>query len=89
MTRLWAFIGQEGNRQVLGWLGGGAIVVIGGLWVGYTHFFPDTKPAGGRGPSVSATTGGVAIGGDVSGSNITVVTKGAANGAANALRKGE
>ena len=38
MARLWAFIGQEGNRQVLGWLGGGAIVVIGGLWAGYTHF---------------------------------------------------
>jgi len=71
MGRLWEFLKQERNRQVLGWLGGGLVVVATGAWAAFVYFVPAPKP------SVEASCGGVAIGGSVSGTNIT--TGGAPN----------
>jgi hypothetical protein len=65
MGRLWKFLKKERNRQVLGWLGGGLVVVATGAWAAFVYFVPAPKP------SVEASCGGIAIGGNVSGTVIT------------------
>ena len=103
MSTLWAFLSDPANREVLGWIGGGLVVVCGGLWTVFTFFRkPATAPGGGggtrittnglsgwplvmlvgalagalvlvvalNGPRVTASNGGVGIGGNVSGSTI-------------------
>ena len=57
----WRWLRNAGNRTVLGWLGGGLIVLAGGLWIAFTHFTASPpKP-----PGVSADRGSFAAGGDV------------------------
>ncbi len=67
------------SRTVLGWIGGGIAAVVGALWAAFVYFTPPSKPAPPP-ASVEAKPGGIAIGGNVSGSTIT--TGGAANVAA-------
>jgi hypothetical protein len=74
---LWGFLRDKGNQQVLGWLGGGLVVLATGLWAAFVYFFPPVKEA--KSPevtpaSVQANCGGIAIGRDVSGSTITAGT---------------
>jgi hypothetical protein len=67
----WRWLRNPGNRTVLGWLGGGLVVLAGGLWIAFTHFtVSPPKP-----PSVSADRGSFAAGGDVDtgGGAITLV----------------
>jgi len=71
MGRLWKFLRQERNRQVLGWLGGGLVVLAAGLWTAFVYFFPLHKGAEPKPANVEANCGGVAIGGNVSGATIT------------------
>jgi hypothetical protein len=33
----WRWLRNAGNRTVLGWLGGGLVVLAGGLWIVFTH----------------------------------------------------
>jgi hypothetical protein len=40
MNRLWQFLRDKHNQQVLGWLGGGLVVLATGLWVVVVYFFP-------------------------------------------------
>jgi hypothetical protein len=54
----WAFLSDPGNREVLGWIGGGIVVVAGGAWA-MVKF-----AAGEERRSVRADRGGVAIGRD-------------------------
>ena len=68
-SRVWAFLGEEGNRARLGWIGGGAVVVITGLWAAFVHFFPPKKDDGG---GANAGCGSVAAQGTFIGSSITV-----------------
>jgi hypothetical protein len=82
-VKAWTFLSDDKNRAVLGWIGGGVVAVVGALWAAFAYFAPPTKPAPPP-ASVEASRGGVAIGGNVSGSTIT--TGGAANTAA-PLRK--
>ena len=68
---VWGFLRDKRNQHGLGWLGGGLVVAVTGLWI--VVFFPPLKPA--EPPSsamrtVQANCGGVAIGGSVSGSTI-------------------
>ena len=71
MTAFWTFIRLEANRQLLGWLGGGAIIVIGGLWTGYTYFYPPAKNGGsGGGTTVKAGDCSVVTSGTASGNTI-------------------
>ena len=63
---LWGFLRDKRNQQVLGWLGGGLVVAATGLWVAFVYFFPLGKP-----PSVQSGPGGIAIGGNVTGSTVT------------------
>jgi hypothetical protein len=74
MNRLWQFLRDKHNQQVLGWLGGGLVALATGLWVVVVYFFPLQKspePQASAIPNVQADCGGVAIGGNVSGSTIT------------------
>jgi hypothetical protein len=75
MGGFWKFIGSKGNRARLGWLGGGAVVVIAGLWTAFIYFFPHKIDPGGGVTEISATIrascGSVAINGPVSGATIT------------------
>lgn len=65
------------QRDVLSWLGGGAVIVAGGIWTVVRFFVQreQPKPASVLQPeppkSVSAV-GGVAAGGNISGSPITI-----------------
>jgi TIR domain len=76
---LWGFLRNKRNRQVLGWLGGGLVVVATGLWAAFVYFFPPVKSPEAKSseptpPSVQANCGGIAIGRDVTGSTITAGT---------------
>ena len=76
---LWGFLRDKNNQQVLGWLGGGLVVVATGLWAAFVYFFPPGKSPEAKSPeltppSVQAKCGGIAIGRDVSGSTITAGT---------------
>jgi hypothetical protein len=74
MNTLWRFLCDKRNQQVLGWLGGGLVVVTTGLWAAFVYFFPPGKSPEAKSlepPSVQANCGGIAIGRDVTGSTIT------------------
>lgn len=74
MNTFWRFLRDKRNQQVLGWLGGGLIVAATGLWAAFVYFFPAPKSPGAKfpePPSVQADHGGIAIGGNVTGSTIT------------------
>jgi TIR domain-containing protein len=71
---LWGFLRDRRNQQVLGWLGGGLVVLATGLWAAFVYFLPPVKEAKSpepTPPSVQANCGGIAIGRDVTGSTIT------------------
>jgi TIR domain-containing protein len=75
----WGFLRDKRNQQVLGWLGGGLVVVATGLWAAFVYFFPPGKSLEAKSPeptppSVQANCGGIAIGRDVTGSTITAGT---------------
>lgn len=59
---LWTFLKDPANRAVLGWIGGGIVVVVGGLWAAFQFYYK--KDEGGSKPSVTAKNEGVAIGRD-------------------------
>src|SRR5215472_3502129 len=74
MNALWRFLRDKRNQQVLGWLGGGLVVVATGLWAAFVYFFPpgkSTQTPALAPPSIQADRGGVAIGGNVTGATIT------------------
>jgi hypothetical protein len=69
------FLRDKRNQQVLGWLGGGLVFAITGLWA-FIYFFPAVKSPEAKSPdptpsSVQANCGGVAVGGNVTGGTIT------------------
>ena len=69
LSRLWSFLGKKGNREILAWICGGLATVLVGLWTVFTYVFP-LKTGDGPPPSIRATSGGVAIGGNVTGTTI-------------------
>jgi hypothetical protein len=76
-SRVLAFLRDEGNRALLGWIGGGLVVLATGLWAVFVHFFPapEAKP-GPPQKQIEAECGSVAVGGDVSGATITAGSSG-------------
>ena len=62
----WGFLRDKRNQQVLGWLGGGLVVVATGLWAAFVYLSPEPTPA-----SVQANCGSIAIGGNVTSATIT------------------
>ncbi len=70
MSGIWSFLGSKKNREIIGWLGGGIVIVIAGLWTAFVYFHPP-KIEGGEGKAgVSASHGGVSVGGNVTNSTI-------------------
>ena len=72
MGKFWSFLVDKSNREVLGWIGGGLVVVATGVWAVIVYVSPpgsSPKPSGGG--TTSANCGGVAIDGNVSGSTIS------------------
>ena len=65
MEPVWRFFSTKQNRVILSWLGGGAVVVIGGLWAAFVYFNEKKLPD----PCIGA--GSVTVGRDVNGSTIT------------------
>jgi hypothetical protein len=68
MGSVWTFLRKPGNRQLLAWLGGGAVVIAGGIWTVVIYLWPAHEA-----PAASAVCAdqGVVIGGNVSGSTVT------------------
>lgn len=68
MEAFWSFLRHKRNRDLLGWIGGGLIVIATGFWAIFTYVFPPSakSPAGAQ-----ANCGAVAIGGNVSQSTVT------------------
>ena len=73
MGSLWSFLSAPKNQKTLSWLGGGIVVVIAALWAAFVYLYPPNPPKsdGGEGKrEVSASHGGVSIGGNVTNSTI-------------------
>lgn len=71
MNGFWKFLSSKDNREILAWLGGGAVVVAGGLWAAIVYFYPPGKGEGGGGTKIEASCGSVGIGGNADGATIT------------------
>jgi hypothetical protein len=69
LASIWAYIQDPDHRELLGWIGGGVVVIVGGLWTAFT-FAPKDKAKPPPGPTVSASNGGVAAGRDIRGNKI-------------------
>ena len=68
MGSLWSFLRKKSNREILGWSGGGLVVLAAGVWAVVTYAFPPSPSKSSAG--VEANCGGIAIGGNVTGSNL-------------------
>jgi hypothetical protein len=77
-SRTLAFLRDEGNRAVLGWLGGGLVAVATGAWAVFVYLHPASPEAKPSPPpkQIEADCGSVAIGGDVSDATITAGSSG-------------
>ena len=70
-----SFLGSKKNREIVAWSGGGLVAVVVALWTAYVYFHPP-KVGGGEGKgAVTASHGGVSVGG-----NVTITTSPATGG---------
>ena len=62
LLRLWKFVRNGKNREIVSWLGGGAAVIIVGMWTLFTYLHDEGKPTASSttviAPMVSAITSG-------------------------------
>jgi hypothetical protein len=65
----WSWLKDPANRDVIAWIGGGLVVVVGGVWA-VVKYFAMTGGDGRAAPRVRADRGGVAAGGSISNSQI-------------------
>jgi hypothetical protein len=75
-SRVSAFLRDEGNRAVLGRIGGGLAIVIGAIWTVFVYFHPAPDEKSKAQAGVKAECGSVAFGGDVIGGTITASNSG-------------
>jgi hypothetical protein len=71
MKRLWRFLGAKRNREVLGWIGAGLVVLASGAWAVTVYLFPARDVREKKPNEVVARCGGVAVGGSVTASTVT------------------
>ena len=76
-TLAWNFLSKDKNRAVLGWVGGGVVIVIGALWAVFVYFMPPSKPQS-PAAGIEANCGSFAAGGNVTGTTITATGAGCA-----------
>jgi hypothetical protein len=55
------FFLDESNRELISWLGGGAVVVISGAWTLFTYLRDNKKPKKPAAPGVVVNSGGGAV----------------------------
>ena len=67
LDAFWSLLKDPANREVITWIGGGFVVVVGGVWT-VVKYFAKPDGDGGAAPSVRADRGGVAAGGNISNS---------------------
>lgn len=74
LTKIWEFLADENNRSLLGWIGGGLVVVVGALWAVFIQYTrkPERDSVV---PSASADHGGVAVGRDLRDSEVNTADK--------------
>jgi hypothetical protein len=72
MDSIWSFLQDANNRTVLGWLGGGSVVVVGACWAVFKFVFQKEAAKSPRAPTVSGTRGSVAAGRDIRESKIDI-----------------
>jgi len=67
LAEVWEFLKDETNRTLIGWVGSGVVVAVGGAWALFTHFHKGKD--GPKQPAIfsEASSGSVAVGGDVTG----------------------
>lgn len=70
MGGFWNFIRLKSNRERIAWLGGGAVVVVAGLWTAFVYLVPAKKGEDTGGTQINASCGSVAVGGSVSAATI-------------------
>ena len=70
MGFLWSFLAQPDNQKTLSWLGGGAVVIIAGLWAAFVYFFPPKPEVAHDGGGAVAKCGSVAIVGNVTNASV-------------------
>ena len=70
LSDLWDFLVDPTNRTVVGWIGGGIVVVVGGIWAVVKFLLTKKHEENAPAPRVSATHGGVAAGRDIRNSKI-------------------
>jgi hypothetical protein len=56
MGSLWSFLAKPENQKTVSWLGGGAVIVIAGLWAAFVYVFPPKKDGEESGPQVKTET---------------------------------
>jgi hypothetical protein len=71
MKRLWRFLSEKRNREVLGWIGAGLVVLTSGIWAVTVYLFPPQGAQDSKPTEVEARCGSVAVGGSVTGSTLT------------------
>ena len=71
-SRALTFLRDEGNRALLGWIGGGLAAVIGGLRAAFVYFHPAPGEKQKAQIGVEANCGSAAAQGTFIGSSITV-----------------
>jgi len=72
-----SFLGSKKNRDILAWLGGGLVAVVVALWTAFVYFHPPMVEGGEGKSAVTASHGGVSVGGNT---NSTINTSPATGG---------
>jgi len=63
-SRAWSFLANDKNRAVLGFVGSAVVVAVGAGWAAFTFLHGASAPTCGP---ITATNGGIAVGGNVDG----------------------
>lgn len=61
MGSVWTFLRKPSNRLVLGWLGGGVVIVVAGIWAVVIYIWPAHEA-----PTAVCADQEIVIGGSVS-----------------------
>ncbi|WP_447724309.1 hypothetical protein [Sphingomonas koreensis] len=69
MNSLLRFIRNRENREILSWLGGGAVAIVAACWMAITFFWDSGERGGSR---ACAIEGSMAANGNINGSSITI-----------------
>lgn len=63
MSALWEWLSEPANQRTLAFIGGGLVVAVGAVWKGYVYLAKKKEPP--PSPQMSASSGGIAVGGNI------------------------